>query len=31
MACTKGNWLLGGDFHAIMDKTELDMLHVTKK
>ena len=31
MACTKGNQLLEGHLHAIMDKTETDMLQITKE
>ena len=31
MACTERDQLLGGDFYAIMDKIEADMLQMTKK
>ena len=31
MSCTKGNQLLEGDLHAIMDKIEADILQITKE
>ena len=31
MSCTKGNQLLEGDLHAIMDKIEADILQITKR
>ena len=31
MACTKGNQLLEGDLHAIVDKIEADILQITKE
>ena len=31
MACSKGNQLLESDMHAILDKTEADILQITKE
>ena len=31
LACAKGDELLEGDFHTILDKIEPDMLQITKK
>ena len=31
MTCNKGNQLLAGNFHAILDKIEDDMLQITEK
>ena len=31
MACAEGDELLGGDFHAVLDKKEAHILEDTKK
>ena len=31
MSCAKGDQPLGGDLYAVLDKTEADILQITKK